>query len=194
MSNSGNVPPQNFQPGTFGLSSDGVLVTSQTLKTWTYGSGGCIQPGSGNSRSWGGAVTATLSDEDQESDAISRLTTSGPGSIWSAFTTVGNGSGGTCINSVCCLARWEQRTTLFTFTYQEAQARVTKTGLTPSKSYLVKLVIFRRVFGVNPYVLFQTLFVSATADGSGNLTVDINVPNTVGFESYASSASIMVPR
>ncbi len=188
------TPGINFAPTTFGLSNDGVLVTTQTTKTWTYGSGGCILPGSGNSRTFGGQVIATLTDEDTDADAISRLTTSGPGSIWTAFTTVGNGTGGTCINSVCCLARYQARTTGFTFIYQQAQARVEKTGLTPSKSYLVRLDVWRRAFGVNPYVLFQTLFVNATADGTGFLTVDIDVPNTVGFETYANSASIMVPR
>ncbi len=178
-------------PDTFGLSSDQVLVTTRTVLTWTYGSAGCLSPVA--NRTWGGSITSTLSDEDLESDAIARLLAGG-GGTWSAWTTGGDGSGGTCIPKVCCLARYEQRTTLFSFVYQEAQIRVTYSGLEPSKSYLVAVKIWRRSFGVDPYVLFQTLLLNATTDGSGNLSIDADIPNTVGFETYSASASVLVPR
>lgn len=132
---------------------------------------------------------AQLSDEDTEADAITRLF-NGPSGIWSAWAQIGDGSGGTCLNLDCCLARYQQRTA-FSFSYQEAEWRVVKNGLTPSGHYQVQVEIWRRIEGSgDPFVLFQTLIAAGTADGSGTLQVDGVVTNDPGYESYAKTGCV----
>lgn len=159
-----------------------------TAASYTY-CGNCVSQSSTDYRVCSGTVSTALTDQDLESDAITRLLAGG-GGTWSSYTTVGNGSGGTCINSTCCLAKYEQRTTLFTFAYQEAGVRVQQTGLTPSTSYHAYVELYRRPYGSGSFTHYSTLVLTATTDGSGNFTVDGTVTNTEGYETYAASATV----
>jgi len=174
------------------LTSPNTVVenTSTTLRTYTDDS--CLFEASVSR--WikrTGTQTETLSEEDTEQDALDRLL-AGSGGTWSTWDT--SGSGG-CSGPPypCCLARWEERTSGFSFTYQEAQYRVTASGLNPSTSYSARVEIYRRTFGSGTYTLFQTLIVSGTTDGSGAFSEDGDVPNEKGFESYAYAAYIVIP-
>ncbi len=124
-----------------------------------------------------GAVTAVLTDEDTDSDAVARLLAGG-GGTWSGWSA---GS------STTCLAHYEQRTG-FSFAYQESQWRVTASGLAPGQTYSTNIDIYRRPFGSGSYVLYQSLMASDVADGAGNLEITGDVPNDVGFETYAQQA------
>ena len=132
----------------------------------------------------GGPLVDTLSDEDSDADAITRLL-AGAGGTWGSWIGTGDGTGGTCVPSSCCLARWEERTTDFDFEYHEAEWRVQRTGLTPSASYSIRVHLYRRAFGVGAYVLFGYQTFGAMTDGAGNLDVDGPVDNEQGFETYA---------
>lgn len=161
-----------------------VLVSTQTVQTLTndkacyhaFPSVRCLTDG----------ATATLSIEDTETAAIARLL-AGAGGTWGAWITSG-AAGCTGTPPSCCLARFEQRTTLFTFVYQESQWRITDTGLTPSTLYYGYVQIYRRTFGTGSYVLYKTLTVSGTTDGAGALDIHDDVENTEGYETYAIAA------
>lgn len=175
-----------------GVGFCGAIVSSVSPTTIVYGFDGscCFLVGPpADYRKYNGTCTAVLSDEDAESDAITRLL-AGAGGTWSSYTTVGDGSGGTCINSTCCLAQYEQRTSSFSFNYHEAGFRVTKTGLTPSTSYNAYVSLWRRVYGVGSYTHYSTLVIGGTTDGSGNFSVTGTVTNTEGYQTYAASAGV----
>jgi len=131
-----------------------------------------------------------LSDEDTETDAINRLLAGG-GGTWSGWTVTGDGSGGTCIPSACCLSRYEQRTSGFTFVYQEAQFQINQTGLSANTVYNVSVDLWRRSFGIGSFAFWKTIIVTGTTDNAGTLLIDQqDVPIDVGFETYAATAYI----
>lgn len=175
--------------GKNGNSCDAVWTFTQTTQS-RMSTGLCCPSGSIFSKESADTLVITLSDEDVEADAILRLL-AGAGGTWTAWTATGDGTGGTCIPSSCCLAQYEQRTTSFSFQYQEAQFRVAGSGLTPSTTYTVKVDIWRRTYGTGMFTHYSTLTYSETTDGSGNFTFDDDVPNAVGFETYAASAVIL---
>jgi hypothetical protein len=146
-------------------------------------SGSCFISGNGLTIS-SGTKSVALSVEDTEANAITRLL-AGAGGTWSAWLASG-GVGCTGTPPTCLLARWEQRTSGFTFVYQEAEYRLQYTGLTPSQGYAVEVKYYRRVFGSGSYTLYYSEFQIGAADGSGNLTLTGTVPNDVGYETYAS--------
>ncbi len=134
--------------------------------------------------------TATLSVEDTEANALTRLF-AGAAGTWSAWTATGSGSGGTCLPGTCCLARWELRGAGdFSITYQEAEWRVVRTGLTPSTSYSIKVELWRRVFGVGSYVYYGHQYFTASSDGAGNLSTTGAVANDRGFETYVKGIEL----
>jgi len=48
--------------------------------------------------------------------------------------------------------------------------------------------IYRRLYGVGSYSLFETLEISGTTDSLGNLDLGLfDVPNEEGYESYAAA-------
>lgn len=138
-----------------------------------------------------GTRTQTLSDEDTNDDAIARLL-AGSGGTWGSWIVQG-ATGCTGSPPSCCLARYQERTSGFSFIYQESQFRVTASGLDPSTSYNARVEIYRRTYGSGSYALYQTMIVSDTTDGSGNFSADGDVPNDEGFESYAANAFIVIP-
>ena len=123
-----------------------------------------------------GSQKQTLSIEDTESDALSRLL-AGPGGTWSSY------SGGPCV------AGYEIRTSGFSFHYNEARWRAQATGLTPGTNYTTYIQYWRRPYGTGSYTLFQTVIVYGTADGTGLLSIDGDVPNDKGYETYAAAGS-----
>lgn len=169
------------------LSTDADLVTTPTLKTWTW-DGACMNWGGLGQGVITGEVTHELSDEDTEADAYARLLAT---SNWSAWIAQG-ATGCTGTPPPCCLAKYEDRTAGFSFVFQESQFRVVAGGLTPLASYNAEVEIFRRAYNSGNYTLYQTLTVSNTTDGSGNYLAEGNVPNDRGFETYASSAVIVL--
>jgi len=132
-----------------------------------------------------------LEDEDTDADAIARLL-AGAGGIWSAWTPVGDGSGGTCLPFDCCDAQWQQRTTGFTLSYFESQFRCVNTPgtLEPLTNYTIKVQLSRRVQGSSaPFTLYTTLEFPITTDASGDFpSFDGDVTNDVGFDTYVSDS------
>lgn len=167
-------PSENFTPHLF---VGGVTVTSsQTSVTWEA-DGVCHELFGGSYRQTG-TVTKQLSGEDTEFDAIDRANAMASWSAWSAGS------------SVTCLASIEERSSGFSFLYQTAEYRITKSGLSPNTNYDIRFNVLRRTYGGGSYSFYQTLMVSATTDGSGNLSYTNEVPSYVGFDSYIENAEV----
>lgn len=170
----------NWAPGF--IDAGPTLTTTPTNKTWDF-SGVCAYGASFN-----GTAASDLTDEDVESAAISRFNAA------NAFGSWTNSGAGGCTGTPpsCCLAKYESRTSGFSFAYAEAEARVTATGLTPSTLYTAKIELYRRTYGSGTYVLYQTVETTGTSDGGGNLTTGaITVTNTKGYETYAYAGCVV---
>lgn len=162
-------------------------ITVSKTRVDRAGTNTCCDMGGGNGTTRTGSMYWELSTEDTESDAITRLLA---GSSWGSWIDSG-GVGCTGTPPLCCLAKYQSRTSGFTFAYQEAEARVTATGLTPSTLYNVRVELYRRAYGSGSYTWYQTATTTGTSDGSGNLTSSaITVTNTKGYETYAYSAGL----
>lgn len=164
-----------FQPSNIDTASE---VTTPTTDSWNY-PGTC----SLSNQRLNGSAVATLTDPDTDLAAIARLQATTP---WVGF--------GTCPTPpTCCLASWQLRTTGFSFDYGDAQFRIAASGLLASQLYCAAVDIFRRPWGVPPYVLFETIFVFGATDGAGNLQLDGDVPNAPGFETYFDNPRYFPP-
>lgn len=181
-------PPANICWETYTPISQTVWISVPTVN--------CCNMGDGTWRKNGGTdhLTITLSDEDTETDAISRLL-AGAGGTWSAYTQVGDGTGATCLATSCCLAQYAQRTTGFTFAYGEAQFKAVMTLLDPTTAYVATFQVYRRLQGSSdPWVLLLESAFGFTTDGSGNYTItDQDVPNLEGYETYVCCPFIYKP-
>jgi hypothetical protein len=168
----------------------GGFSYSTTTPTFirVVGNASCANVGGPGSSHWyTGNKEWTLDIEDTESDGIDRFAADNTWSDWQAV-------GGGCANPGCCLAYYEERTSGFGFDFQSAQFRVTAGPLTPSTAYDVNVLIYRRAYGSSdPWVLYSTITISTTSDGSGYISVTGDVPNASGYESYADSATITLP-
>jgi len=123
-----------------------------------------------------------LQSEDTDDDAIDRLLAS-PGGAWSDWKPTGDGTGGTCIQQVCCRSAWEIR--LYrTFEYKESEFRGTVSGLVPGTEVDFLFGVYRRSYGVGTYALFQTIEDTATAGMDGKAIATGTVPNAEGFETF----------
>lgn len=147
---------------TFGF-SEWIRATNQTQDSYTG-------PGFVGADNLTGNATATLTNEDTDDNAIVRLLND---SDW-----------GPCTGIPCCLAQWQVRTGQ-DFIYNEARWALTFSGLNPGQRYGSIVETFRRVYGVGSYVPFQTIMVTGTADGTGNLVINGIVPNEIGFQTFA---------
>lgn len=165
----------------------GFANTAQSATSLTYGpSGACAFAGGTTYLNvTSGLRTWTLSDEDTEADAIARFQAANSFGSWLEV-------GVDCSVPACCLAKYEERTAGFSFGYQDAQFKVIATGLTPSTNYDALVRIYRREYGVGDYELYDTMIVPGTTDGSGNFEVTDDVPNDVGYETYAAWASVQL--
>ncbi len=160
-----------------------VGVTQTQTSQARYVIGQCILSGSVYSQVTT-SLKINLSDEDLETDAIARLL-AGAGGTWGAWTAPGS-LGCTGSPASCCLAEYEQRTSAFSFAYDESQARVQVSGLANGMPYYTKFGIYRSVHGANTYSLYQTQVVGANADITGTFTATIDVPNDEGYDTYAA--------
>lgn len=149
-------------------------TTTATVTARTSGTV-CADCGAGGHHQGIGNPAATLSTEDTEADAITRLL-AGAGGTWSAWAAS---------SSTTCLARRQARTTGFDLVYQESEWRRVFTGLVAGETYYIEVKLNRSVYGAASYSLFQTVRVYGTADGTGNLTLTGTVTNTSGYETYA---------
>lgn len=174
---SNNVPAQNFTVNDFTTGCFPLVSSTQTQKTWQGQGCGCT--GTSFYESTTGTVTATLSNEDVETDAIARANVMAVWSAWSAGSPTS------------CMASIEQRSG-YSFLYQTAEYRITKSGLAPNTNYDIRFNVLRRTYGGGAYSFYQTLMVSATTDGSGNLSYTNEVPSYVGFDSYIENAEVKV--
>jgi hypothetical protein len=118
----------------------------------------------------------TLSDEDTEQDAINRMILN---SGWSDWIPDGQ-----------CIASREARTTGYTFDVAAAQFQIVATGVTPGFVVTAEVPIYRRAIGGGAFTLYQTITYEETANGSGVATIETDVPNDPGFESYAGEPSV----
>lgn len=170
---------------TIEVYTSGIFTYTKTATTNQTVIDGCVS----NTKALTAGVTETLSNEDTEANAISRFQAA---TSWGSWTNSG-ASGCTGTPPSCCLAYYESRTAGFSFAYAEAECRVTATGLTPSTGYTAKIELYRRAYGTGSYVHYQTVTVTGTSDGSGNLTTSAaTVTNTKGYETYAASSSLFV--
>lgn len=126
-----------------------------------------------------------LNLEDTDEDARDRLL-SGPGGDWADWRTVGDGTGGTCVNPPCCMAVWGIRTDQ-TYDYFEAEFRAIQRGLPPGSTVDMVVRIWRRPAGSSvPYTWFQDYeYDDVTVNESGEAIVEGTVPNAEGFETVA---------
>lgn len=181
---------------SFGGSGCGGDSTCTQTRHEAFVSGSChpVSDGNGNSGKYSSANQfAQLSNADTEDNAIARLL-AGPGGVWSAYTPMGDGSGGTCVPTACCLAAYQQRTGA-SFSYQESQFKLVLSALDPSTAYVVNVEIYRRLQGSSdPWELLLVSAFGFTSDGSGNYTItDQDVPNLEGYETYACCPLIYKP-
>ncbi len=123
----------------------------------------------------------TLSVEDTDSDAITRLMAASSYTGYSTAVAIGDAK-----------SQYQQRTTTFNFTYQYAQYLLTKSGLTPSTLYNGSATIFRRLWGSSdPWVFVSTVLVSGTTSGGGVFTFGpFDLPIAAGYEYTIWNAAI----
>jgi hypothetical protein len=115
---------------------------------------------------------ATLSIEDTDADAVTRLLATSPTfTDWSAAASF-----------PAAAADYDARTTGFTFDYEQTQLRANYTGMPASWPFKVRVRIARVNIATGAISTTQTLNFNPTADGSGaaTWTVDV-VPAAPGF-------------
>lgn len=128
-----------------------------------------------------------LVNADTEEDAIVRLWAK-PEAAWSGFRVVDDGNGVTCLNPACCRATYEERTGK-TFEIQEARYRGTVKDLTGFQPVEVKIHIYRKKRSAAVYELYLTRTYMLIADLSGQAQVTDDVPNAIGYDTYAGRCS-----
>ncbi len=166
--------------------SSGVFLytVTPTQQAWQYAGCGIVGIPSDNITRLG-LVTSTLSNEDQESDAITRLLA---GTAWSAWGTVGGG----CVNPACCLSSWEARVAGFSFVYQESEFEVSLGGgvLLPDTTYCVGVDVYVSTYGSGVWVLQSTRNYFTDSDGAGNLLFSDAVPSARGASYYVANPRV----
>lgn len=158
-----------------------VMVSTKTTSVYTC-VGTCIVTGFGTGSihcDSTGDGRMDLTDEDTEDDAIARLLAAEDWSAWSEEEE--------------CLAGYEERVSGFTFNYTIAQRRITATGATIGVLVTAEVPIYRRVYGIGDYELYQTITLTETANGVGTAVFEFDVPNDQGFETYAGTPVVTAP-
>jgi hypothetical protein len=157
-----------YDPAFMLLDTDTATLREVSARPPCYNfSGGAHVTASGNG-------SETLSVEDTEADAITRLQASGSWSSWSAA------------GSTSCLAKYETRTSGFSFAWQEAQFRAT-ISITSGVTGVVKVGVYRRAYGSGgAWTLISTEYFSVTGNGSNEDTISMDVPNEQGYETYVA--------
>jgi hypothetical protein len=120
-----------------------------------------------------GTATASFSQEDTIGNALDRS-----GVPWSDWISSGSGA---------CVATATVWGDDFTFNATGGQFMIVGDGIVPGFVMTAHVPIYRRATGVDPYVLFETLTFTDSADGTGVATIVGDVPNDAGFETYAGT-------
>lgn len=191
---SGGTPtatPSAFDPEFAALVELDTAVSGPTLKQ-QRSNGACV-----------GDLTAShcdryseLNQEDTDEDARLRLL-SGPGGEWGDWITVGDGTGGTCINPPCCMSQWGIRIDR-TYDYFEAEFRGKQGGLNPGDKVDMVIKVYRRAAGsTGPFIHFADIEYddveavgpeeppfSAVAEVTGAVPID------EGFETFVRCAVV----
>lgn len=187
----GAQPSCNYVPAGGGVNTSsgvGVGNYSDTVfpMSWvrTY-SGNCEDLGT-SMRITTGYEQITLSDLDTEANAIARLKAI---SNYTSWTNVGDGTGGTCLKTVCCTSIYEARSNL-TFSYTESQYRANVFGLANSTSYTLIIEAWRRLHGVANYALYSYALTPFTTNATGFGSVIGDVPIQLGYDTYVTSPDV----
>lgn len=161
-------------PGN-GVSSNSVIIRTQTTYLETYNPGICLSSPPYFGRT-DGFKYQELSVEDTEPDAMARVLVATP---YGPFGPTQEH------------AFWEPRTSGYSFECSLAQYRVALSGYTPFSDVNIDVPIYRRIYGSSdPFELYQIDQHVVQADGAGNVEVIENVANDRGFESYAGTAIV----
>lgn len=127
-----------------------------------------------------GGFSASLSDEDTIDDATNRFDNNNPWGDW-------------LVNS-SCVAVFATPVNSNPFKFTPVQWRVNLKGYRPTITYDISVDIYRKVDGsTDPWTLYQTVTIQATADIFGNLISDPDdVPNDEGFDTYVDNDSVII--
>lgn len=132
------TPPADFAPNNFGFPSALSLSASKQVKTWSVVSN--------DNYVYGGPVTATLNDEDEEDDAIERA-----GASWSSCSPT--------VPADCSAYKVARGAGQFSGTYRQLQVKVTVSDTVVGQIYEARIQLQRRVYGsTDPFVDYVELF------------------------------------
>ncbi len=164
-------------------SFDDTIALTQTTRTRTGGTACTAISGIQTfKRPSQTSVTETLSVEDLDSDAISRLIAI---SNYSAWTPVGDGSGGTCVVTQCCESNYQSRTSNV-FTYIESQYRANIQDANTT-SYSLMAELWRAPSGFANFALYSYQITPFTTNATGFASTIVGVPITQGYATYATN-------
>jgi hypothetical protein len=151
---------------------DCFRTATKTATTFQLSATGACCPGESAYGFMSNNYLAKLTDMDTTGNAINRLL-AGPGGVWSAYGS-----------SPTCGAGWQNEQSTGAFNYTEARWQLKGVG-SPGKSYSTSVIYWRRSYGIGDFIKYMTDVLSVTADGSGNWEASGNVPNDMGYETYA---------
>ena len=138
--------------------------TTQTQTSLITAAGSCGINESGYYSTPSGGQTLTLTSEDTDATAITRLLATSPS--WSSWTSA-TLPGAACSHTA--------RTTGFSFTYGEAELKVNVTGFPAAFVFTLRAQIVRIDTATSELSLVATQDYLTTADGAGAATVTIGV-------------------
>lgn len=163
------------QIGPFGVGVD--YSTTETVYT-AAGSGICIPVAFGKGVKSTGTATETLSGEVTDGVAKAELLAC---AAWTAYGT----------DPSDLTAAWSINVDGSGFVYKDAQWKIASSGLVVGATYQAAVKYYRRTYGVGPFVLWRTDTVSGTADGTGALLINGDVPNDEGYETLAACDCVL---
>ena len=178
------VPANTATPGAPGMVGFVIGACTPTSLS-VFGDGICHTGLSYGTRMATGFSQVSLSDEDTDTDAKTRLL-AGAGGTWSGYAAA---------DLPTCRAAWQVRTGFgqITFEYRQLRFKLTAGGLNPSTAYAAQVDVMQRAYGVGSYTKLTTLTVNGTTDGSGNLTITNQVvADYQGMESYVTNAVVLL--
>lgn len=157
----------------FGYELFGDAVDTPTSHAWPPLGTGVAIGGGLYRKVTSSSIEDTLTDEDTDLDAITRLLASTEGA-WGAWGVVSS--------FPAAAATYTARTTGFTFTYQNTQLRANYTGMPVGQTFTVKVRVTQETLATGAIATFFTYNYSLTADedGAATFTVDI-IPAYPGY-------------
>ena len=169
-----------------GLPSDMVSTQTETTDSWA-GTGEC-SPISGSIYPAGrayGTGTATLSNVCTEEAAIAWAQEQAPG--WSAWETFPMDASW----DYAFRSEYQAATpgVVGGYVWQRMEFRRTKGGFTPGVSYVCTMEVYRAVAETYDFALYATLEETLTADSSGTLVWEGEVPFARGYSTWIKARS-----